>query len=44
MNGPKDAANLGLDILTKSRLTKITKVTITNRPESEAMTPAALTA
>src|SRR4051812_49972111 len=30
---------LGLDILTKSRLT-----TITNNPESEAMTPAALTA
>jgi transposase-like protein len=31
---------LGLDILAKSRLTKIT----TNTPESEAMTPAALTA
>ena len=31
---------LGLDILAKSRLTKIT----TDNPESEAMTPAALTA
>ena len=31
---------LGLDILTRSRLTKIT----TDNPESEAMTPAALTA
>ena len=31
---------LGLDILTKGRLTKIT----TNTDESEAMTPAALTA